>query len=151
MSDTNDTTQTVTLSRSFDVSAQRLFDAWAIPEQTCRWMGPRSVKCRIDLWDFREGGNYELVMISDEGNEFPAHGTFETIDRPRRLALSWAWQHEDKMQGVETLLELQFESIDANTSELRLTHTRIPGVSQAEHHQEGWDGTLDCLADYLAG
>ena len=34
MSDTNDTTQTVTLSRSLDVSAQRLFDAWAIPEQT---------------------------------------------------------------------------------------------------------------------
>ena len=22
-------------------------------------------------------------------------------------------------------------------------------MSQAEHHQEGWDGTLDCLADYL--
>ena len=29
MSDTNDTTQTVTLSRRFDVSAQRLFDAWS--------------------------------------------------------------------------------------------------------------------------
>ena len=151
MSDTNDTTQTVTLSRRFDVSAQRLFDAWSIPEQTCRWMGPRSVDCRIDLWDFREGGNYELVMISDEGKEFPAHGTFETIDPPKRLAMSWAWQHEDKMQGIETLLEIQFESIDANTSELRLIHTRLPGAPQAERHQEGWDGTLDCLADFLTG
>lgn len=149
MSETTDNQQTLTISRSFNVSAQRLFDAWTIPEQTCRWMGPRTVDCRIDLWDFREGGNYEIVMISDEGNEFPAHGTFEAIDPPRRLAMSWAWQHEDMMQGVETLLELQFESVDANTAELRLTHSRLPDVEQSERHQGGWVGALDCLADYL--
>ena len=110
------------------------------------------MKCRIDLWDFREGGNYELVMISDEGNEFPAHGTFETIDRPTTTCnvMGLAARRQDA-RCIETLLELQFESIDANTSELRLIHTRLPGASQAERHQEGWDGTLDCLADYLAG
>lgn len=149
MSDTTNNTQTLTMSRGFDVSAQRLFDAWTIPEQTCRWMGPRTVDCRIDLWDFREGGNYEIVMISDEGNEFPAHGTFETIDPPRRLAMSWAWRHEDMMQGIETLLELQFKSLDTNKSELHLTHSRLPDVEQTERHQGGWVGALDCLADYL--
>lgn len=150
MSKIADNTQTLTISRRFDVSAQRLFEAWTIPEQTCCWMGPSTVDCRIDLWDFREGGNYEIVMVSDEGNTFPAHGTFEVIDPPRRLAMSWAWQHEDKMQGIETLLELRFESLDANKSELHLTHSRLPGVEQAEHHQEGWVGSLDCLAAYLA-
>ena len=83
-------------------------------------MGPRNVDCRIDLWDFREGGSYQIIMISDESNEFPAHGVFETIDPPRRLSMSWAWQHDDPMQGVKSFLELRFESIDEATSELQL-------------------------------
>ena len=75
-----DATTTLTMSRKFPEPAQRLFDAWADPEQNCRWMGPKSVDCRVDVWDFREGGEYEIVMVSSDGNEFPAHGTFETID-----------------------------------------------------------------------
>jgi len=51
-------------------------------------------------------------MISDEGNEFPAHGVFNTIDPPKHLSMSWAWQHEGMMQGVETSLELRFESLE---------------------------------------
>ena len=75
-------------------------------------MGPRTVDCRIDALDFREGGRYEIVMISDEGNEFPAHGVFHTIDPSKHLSMSWAWQHEGMMQGVETSLELRFESLE---------------------------------------
>ena len=144
-----DNTHALTMSRTFPVPAQRLYDAWTDPEQTCRWMGPRTVDCRIDAWDFREGGKYEIVMISDEGNEFPAHGVFDTIDPPNRLSMSWEWQHEDMMQGVETFLELRFESLDDNTSELHLVHSRMPGGEQAGRHQSGWDGALDCLLDFL--
>lgn len=149
MNDTRD--GTLTLSRVFPVSAQRLYEAWTDPEQTCRWMGPRSVACRIDLWDFREGGAYQIVMISEEGNEFPAHGVFETIDPPKRLAMSWAWQHEDMMQGVETLLELRFESLDKTRSELQLVHSRLPDATQSSRHQDGWEGAFDCLAEFLSG
>ena len=145
-----DATTTLTMSRKFPEPAQRLFDAWADPEQNCRWMGPKSVDCRVDVWDFREGGEYEIVMVSSEGNEFPAHGTFETIDPPNRLTMSWAWQHKDMMQGTETHLDLQFEQLDDHNSELRLTHSRMPDNEQAERHQEGWSGSFECLARHLA-
>lgn len=146
-----DNTHTLTMSRKFPVPAQRLFDAWNIPEQTCRWMGPRTVDCRIDDWDFREGGQYEIVMISNEGNEFPAHGVFNTIDPPKHLSMSCAWQHEDMMQGVKTFLELRFEGLDDNSSELHLVYSRMPGGDQAGRHQSGWDGAFECLEEFLTG
>lgn len=142
-------TRTLTLSRNFAVPVQRLFDAWADPEQTCRWMGPRNTDCRVDEWDFRVGGNYVIVMISDEGNEFPAHGVFQAIDRPNRLAMTWAWQHEDFMQGIETLLDLEFVPAGDGASELRLTHALMPDEEQAGRHAGGWTSALECLADYL--
>lgn len=147
MTDASDST--LTLSRTFPVTARRLFEAWADPEQACRWMGPRTVDCRIDLWDFQAGGSYQIIMISDEGHEFPAHGVFDTIDPPRQISMSWAWQHDDPMQGVESFLELRFESLDETSSKLELVHSRLPDADQAKRHQSGWQGALDCLAEFL--
>ena len=145
-----DDTQTLTISRTFPVTPQRLFEAWTDPEQACRWMGPKNVDCRIDRWEFHEGGDYEIVMLSDEGNEFPAHGVFETIDPPRRLVMTWTWQHDDPMQGIETLIELAFNTIDSNATELVLTHSRLPSENAVTRHSGGWESALDCLAEHLA-
>lgn len=145
-----DDSQTLTIRRTFPVTARRLFEAWTDPEQACRWMGPDNVDCRIDRWDFREGGHYEIVMLSDEGNEFPAHGVFETIDPPARLAMTWAWQHDDPMQGIETRIDLAFRDVDSGSAELVLTHSRLPSATAVTRHGEGWESALDCLAEHLA-
>lgn len=143
-------TRTLTMSRSFAVPVQRLFDAWADPAQTCRWMGPRNTDCRVDEWDFREGGSYLIVMVSEEGNEFPAKGVFRIIDPPNRLAMTWAWQHEDFMQGIDTLLDLEFVTAGDGASELRLTHALMPDEEQAGRHAGGWGSALECLEEFLA-
>ncbi len=145
-----DKAQTLTISRTFPVTPQRLFEAWTDPEQACRWMGPKNVDCRVDRWDFHEGGNYEIVMLSDEGNEFPAHGVFETIDPPTRLTMTWTWQHDDPMQGVETLIDLEFRAAGSTSAELILVHSRLPTATAVTRHREGWESALDCLETHLA-
>jgi hypothetical protein len=39
----------------------------------------------------------------------------------------------------------------AGGTELPLIHRRLSGDEAREKHAQGWDGSLDCLADYLAG
>lgn len=144
-----DATRTLHLSRRFAVPVERLFAAWADPEQVCLWMGPRNTHCRIDQWDFEEGGEYEIVLISSENREYGAHGVFGTIDPPLRLTMSWAWQHEGQMQGLETFLDLKFSAAGADASDLQLTHMMLPNDEMAEGHADGWQSAFDCLAAHL--
>ena len=51
-------------------------------------MGPENVSCRIGRWDFEEGGQYEIVLVSPDNKEHGARGVFGTIDPPRRLTMS---------------------------------------------------------------
>ncbi|MEP4379905.1 MAG: SRPBCC domain-containing protein [Alphaproteobacteria bacterium] len=144
-----DATRTLQLSRRFAVPVERLYAAWTDPEQACQWLGPKNVSCRIDLWDFREGGDYAVVLLSPENKEHGARGVFGTIDPPNRLTMSWTWQHEGQMQGVETILDLKFAATPDGASELQLTHSMLPNDEMAEGHSDGWQGALDCLAAYL--
>ncbi len=145
-----DATRTLRLSRRFTVSVERLFAAWADPEQACQWMGPKTVSCRVDRWDFFEGGHYEIVLVSSENKEHGSRGVFGTIDPPNRLTMSWTWQHEGQMQGLETVLDLKFVATDDGGSELQLTHSTLPNDEMAEAHADGWQGALECLKEFLA-
>tara|TARA_A100001037_G_C15033489_1_gene582113 strand:- start:246 stop:407 length:162 start_codon:yes stop_codon:yes gene_type:complete len=53
-------------------------------------MGLHNTDSWVDEWNFCVGGNYVIVMISDEGNEFLAHGVFQATNQPNRLATTWA-------------------------------------------------------------
>jgi len=145
-----DATRTLSLSRRFAVPVERLYAAWTDPDQACQWMGPENVSCRIDQWDFEEGGRYEIVLVSSESKEHGARGVFGTIDPPHRLTMSWTWQHEGQMQGLETFLDLKFKALDDGTSELRLTHTMLPNPEMAEGQAEGWQSAFECLDAFLA-
>ena len=79
-----------------------------------------------------------------------AHGIFGIIDPPTRLTMSWTWQHEGQMQGLETFLDLKFVSVGTAVSELQLTHTMLPNDEMAEGHADGWQGALACLEEHLA-
>ncbi|MGB0570540.1 MAG: SRPBCC family protein [Alphaproteobacteria bacterium] len=113
-------------------------------------MGPKNVSCRVDRWDFHEGSNYEIVLLSSENKEHGTRGVFGTIDPPNRLTMSWTWQHEGQIQGRETFLDLKFVSTGDGASKLQVTHSMLPNDEMAEAHSDGWWGGLECLEDFLA-
>ena len=145
-----DATRTLRVSRNFTVPIERLFAAWTDPAQARQWMGPRNVSCRIDRWDIKQETTYEMVLVSPDNKEHAAHGVFGTIDPPNRLTMSWTWQHEGEMQGIETFLDLKFIATAEDASELQLVHTMLPTSEMAENHSGGWHGALVCLEEYLA-
>jgi uncharacterized protein YndB with AHSA1/START domain len=78
--------------RQFPHPAERVFDAWLDAEFLGRWMfGPgvrdeRIVRLTLDA---RVGGSFSFV-VDRSGDEVDHVGEYLEIERPRRLAFSWA-------------------------------------------------------------
>jgi uncharacterized protein YndB with AHSA1/START domain len=135
---------TVKVSRRFDASAERVFDAWLDPEKAAKFLfatpGGQMIKAEIDP---RVGGRFLFIDRRPEGDA-GHHGQYVEIDRPRRLVFTfWVDMFPDGITQV---------AIDivplATGCELTLTHE---GVWQeyAERTEGGWTMILDGLAREL--
>ena len=80
------------VSRNFSVSAERVFDAWLKTDLIGQFMfGPtvrdeEIVRLRVDA---RVGGSFSFV-VRRQGQEIDHVGTYLEIERPTRLAFTWA-------------------------------------------------------------
>jgi uncharacterized protein YndB with AHSA1/START domain len=81
--------QRLTMTRRFDASPERLFDAWAVPRLAHGWLftGPDSEHHAAEM-DLRVGGQWRIVDRRG-GVDYTAIGEYLEIDRPRRLAFSF--------------------------------------------------------------
>ncbi len=80
---------TLTMTRRFDASPERLFDTWTDPHLAARWLftGPESTDHAVEM-DVRVGGAWKITD-SRGGVLYTAIGEYLEIDRPRRLAFSF--------------------------------------------------------------
>ena len=136
--------RTVRLVRVYETSAQHLFDCFTDPALVAGWWGPAGTTCPHAENDLQVGGRYRFEMLGTEsGQRFVSHGEYLEIDPPRRLAFTWAWEHEP---DEVTRVTLTFRSLDAQRTELELVHDQFPTAQSAVSHNEGWSTSLECLA-----
>lgn len=149
--------ETVRLTRVYAASRQEVFDAWTDSQALGQWFGTDSHKCKIEILDVREGGEYRFRMIpvgvdSDcAGNpeeDSVCAGKFVSIAPPERLVMTFSWVENGADIG-ETLLSIELFEVEGGT-ELVLTHERLPDQALREAHASGWQGSLDNLQAYLS-
>ncbi|MBC7300639.1 MAG: SRPBCC family protein [Nocardia sp.] len=127
-------TKEVTLTRTFDTSAQDLWDACTNPRRLPRWFEPVS-------GELREGGRYRLDGTGTTG-------TIEQCAAPGRLRITWEYD------GDSSVVDVTITGSDGRAA-LRLTHT----VPDNEHWRTygpgavgvGWDSSLLGLGLYVSG
>jgi len=141
----SNTATALTITRTFDVPVQQLFDAWTDPAQVMQWMGPGEVKCVDVQVDLKVGGAYRIHMRSDEGDHV-AIGEYLELSPPDHLKFTWSWESG---AVVDTIVTLDFRP-EGKGSELTLTHDNFVGQEAMEKHTQGWNGCLAKLTDYLA-
>lgn len=135
----------VKVSRRFDASPERVFDAWLDPATLGRWFyataGGQMLKVDVDP---RVGGGYTIVERRPTGDA--AHyGRYLEIDRPRRLVFTLAL--EPDADGDRITVEL---TPDGTGCLLTLTHEMAPEYAQyADRTQHGWTTILASLARHL--
>lgn len=138
----------VRVSRRFEAPPERVFDAWLDPRSAGRWLfaTPAGEMVRVEI-DARVGGRF--VFVDRRGGEDIEHaGEFLEIDRPRRLAFSFA---VPKFSAEPARIQADFAPAASGPEAtlLTLVHEGV-FAEYAARTEEGWQGILDGLAQALA-
>jgi uncharacterized protein YndB with AHSA1/START domain len=137
---------TLQITRLFDASPERVFDAWLEREQWQAWIGPEGMNCDVTLLEPHVGGRYRITMRLSESNVVPVAGVFKAIDRPEKLIFTWGWEGD---LSRTSLITLTLRKTAAKT-ELTLRQEGLRTASNRDDHVRGWSGTLNKLGAFLA-
>jgi uncharacterized protein YndB with AHSA1/START domain/ketosteroid isomerase-like protein len=136
----------LTIIKTIAARPEIVFDALIQPEGLKMWIGPDDGPVLIAESDARVGGKFKLRFQMLDGSEHEATGEYLEVDRPRKLAMTWAWQnHEDR---TVSRIDVSLRSIATGT-ELTFTHSQLPNDKERDGHREGWNGALDKLVRAL--
>lgn len=141
---TSPTTVQVQVTRRFDASAERVFDAWLDASCAAKWLfaTPTGEMVRAEI-DPRVGGTFVLTERR-EGVDTLHTGQYLEIDRPHRLVFTFG---VPQYAPDFTPVTVEIAPLDSGC-ELTLTNDGIP-EAYAAPTQGGWTKILDGLATTL--
>ena len=148
--------EVVKLNYHYEATVQQVFEAWSNPQALSAWFGPHSHTCKIEKFDFREGGEYQLRMVPlIKGENSASHsdkdpicaGQIVQIELQKKIVMTFTWIENGSDIG-ETLLTIELYPASGGT-DLIITHERLPNNEARKAHADGWQGSLECLEEYL--
>jgi uncharacterized protein YndB with AHSA1/START domain len=154
------------ITRVFDAPRELVWQAFTEPERMRRWWGPKGFTVIAANMDLRPGGLYHYGMRAPDGSTMWGKFVYREIVRPERIVLvnsfsdeagnitrhpmspTWPLQMLSTFLFAEhdgrTTLTIQWSPLDADERERATFAGAHPSM------QQGWTGTLDQLAEYLA-
>jgi uncharacterized protein YndB with AHSA1/START domain len=139
----------LSLERVIPATPEELFELWVDPAQLVKWWAPDGYQCRIDALDVQPGGRWRTSLIKDGSKAVSINGVYRTIEPPRRLAFSWAWEGVDGLSGHETEVCVSFIAVPGGTR-LMLTHHTFADKPARDRHLLGWVSGLDRIVRIYA-
>ena len=155
-----------TFTRDLDAPRELVWRAFTEPEHLRHWWGPKGFTMHSCTLDLRPGGVFHYLLRSPDGQEIWGKFVYREIIAPERLVAVVTFSDEhgnltrhpwDPGWPVETLSAITFAEHNGRT---RLTVRWVPhnateaerGTFAAGHDsmRQGWTGTADQLAGYLA-
>jgi uncharacterized protein YndB with AHSA1/START domain len=142
------TSRTLRIERTFDASAQAVFEAWTSEEVMRRWFHANpdweTPTAEVDL---RVGGEVRVVMRDpSDGAEYGARGRYTVVEPPSLLAMTWVW--DDDPENPQ-MIELEFSERGGRTTVVMI-NSGIPTEGRRESQESGWNRCFDNLDNALA-
>ena len=155
------------ISRVLDAPRELVWKAFTEPERMKQWWGPKGFTVIASKMDLRPGGTYHYGMKAPDGSAMWGKMAFREIAPPERMVLinsfsdeaggttrhplhlSWplemhsVFTFEEQPDG-KTKLTIRWSAYNATEEEQETFDTNHDSMRQ------GWGGTLDQLAAYLA-
>ncbi|MEO8125438.1 MAG: SRPBCC domain-containing protein [Bryobacteraceae bacterium] len=135
---------TIQVTRSFEASPERVFDAWLDPQKAGQWLfaTPSGQMVRVEI-DARVGGSFVFTDRRD-GEDVDHVGEYLEIDRARRLVFHF---RVPKFSAQNTRVSIDIVP-EGSGCHLTLTHDDVL-PEYASGSQAGWTGILNKLAEFL--
>ena len=136
------------LEKVIDAPCERVWQAWARPEEIVRWFAPRPWALRVDSMDLRTGGSFKMVMRGPDGTEHAFGGDYrEVVPRGRIVWTgSLADGPADQIRTEVVFAEQGKKTRVAARQTFRVLTPQTQPMAQGA--KQGWTMTLDQLADY---
>jgi uncharacterized protein YndB with AHSA1/START domain len=143
----NENNPTIQVSKSFDISKEKLYKAWTEPEELKQWWKPMDKQLTKVENEITEGGT---VRYQFEDN-LQVRGEYKEVTPGEKLVYSWIWEvPEESLHKGEYLLTVSFKDDGDGGSSLDISQQNIMEEHAVKPHQTGWDGALEDLKNYLA-
>jgi len=154
------------ITRVFDAPRELVWKACTEAERLARWWGPKGFTMGVCKLDLRPGGVFHYSMRTPDGRELWGRFVYREIVKPERIVFinSFAddkgnaarnpWNADWPLEvlntqtfaehGGKTTLTLRGGPINASGTERKTFEAGFEAM------QQGFTGTLDQLAEYLA-
>ncbi|MEK5482175.1 SRPBCC family protein [Viridibacillus sp. FSL R5-0888] len=130
---------------NFNISSDKVFEAWIDPDKVMKWMFPKGDIQRVEI-DRSVGGFFSFVDLR-EGKEIDHRGEYLEIERPKRLVFTWGIPKETPDAAR---VNIDIVSIKAGC-ELTLTHELLPDWSDfAPQTEQAWRNMLEAMDKVLS-
>ncbi|MEK4115893.1 SRPBCC domain-containing protein [Paenibacillus sp. FSL W8-0919] len=123
----NASTTTLVMKRIFQVSPERVFDAWLNPEMMRKWLFTMEATNKIARNEPHVGGTWEIVDHRG-GKDYRAIGEYREIDPPRRLVFTFRMP---QFSDTEDIVTVELKRVEDGCE---MTFTQVIVVP----HEEGW-------------
>jgi uncharacterized protein YndB with AHSA1/START domain len=112
-----------------------VFAAISDPLRVARWWGPAGFTNTIDVFEFRTGGRWSLVMHGPDGKDYPGENVFARIDAPHEVVVDHPSAPTYRLTiglkpvagGTRVTWSQRFESADVAR---RIEHIVVPANRQ---------------------
>jgi uncharacterized protein YndB with AHSA1/START domain len=166
ISETRSALKPFVLSRTFNAPRDLVWQAWTERARLMQWFGPKGFTMPAAKLDFRPGGTFHYCLCSPDGKEMWGRFVYREIAAPGRIVLVNSFSDEDggitrhpfaptwplEMHSTTTLSEqsgktkLTIEWVPLNPAD----EERKMFAASHDGMKQGWAGTFDQLAAYLA-
>lgn len=158
--------QAFVITRVFDAPRALVWKAWSEAERLAQWWGPKGCAIGVSKLDFRPGGIFHYSMKMPSGQMMWGRFIYREIAAPEKIVFINSFSDEKgglarapfnpvwplevmntltfTEQGGKTVIALGGVPINATEDERNLFVAWRPSM------QQGFGGTFDQLADYLA-
>ncbi len=154
------------ITRTFDAPRDLVWKAWTERDRLLQWFGPKGFKMTTADLDFRPGGTFHYCLQAPDGKEMWGKFVYREIVPPKKLVLvssfsdakggltrhpfSAKWPLEMLStttlteDGGKTTITIEWTPLHATAEERQTFESARAGM------QQGWGGTFEQLAEYLA-
>jgi len=136
----------IVITREFDAPIGLVFDVFTKPEHVRKTFAPFGEEVTVCSIDLRVGGNYHIVMVTDDGTECSFRGTYLEVEPPTRTVQTWLFEGWPDAHAVESM---DLHEADGVT---KLTHKLAFRDKAGRDHMTKYDGleaNFDNVEDYL--
>ncbi|MBS1719057.1 MAG: SRPBCC domain-containing protein [Armatimonadetes bacterium] len=129
-------------------SPERVFRAWADRDEFATWFrGSEDGHLVVQGFDFREGGGFEVTMVSGSGHEATLVGTYLQIVQDSELQFTWSWRSPEGL-SPQMVVTLTLQAAERGTH-LVIDHRPFLSPEARDMHRSGWQPCLSNLVRHL--